>query len=114
MPKFLVIGYGRDIQIMKHGTFCLCVHCVVEGIRFEWPLHSICKGLRMKFSRLAVAAAAGSLVLAPVAVTAQTNSNEDAGGSDVVRAAIIAAIAAVGMVTLLVTEDDDEERPVSP
>lgn len=66
----------------------------------------------MKFSKLALAAAAaGSMAIAPVAANAQ-ESSEMGGGSDIVRGAIVAAIAGIGMVILLAT-DDDEDMPVS-
>ena len=66
----------------------------------------------MKFSKLALAAAAGSLALAPVAATAQTSYDDD-NGSDLVRAAIVAAIAGIGMAVLILTDDDDDDAPVS-
>lgn len=66
----------------------------------------------MKFPKIALAAAAGSLALAPVAVTAQETYDDDTG-SDIVRAGIIAAIAGIGMAVLLLTDDDDDEVPVS-
>lgn len=67
----------------------------------------------MTLKNIALAAAAGSLALAPVAVTAQETAYEDDGGSDIMRAAIIAAIAGIGMAVLLLTDDDDDENPVS-
>lgn len=66
----------------------------------------------MKFPKIALAAAAGSLALAPIAVSAQDAAYDNDGGSDVVRAAIIAAIAGLGMAVILLTDDDDE-NPVS-
>ena len=66
----------------------------------------------MKFPKIALAAAAGSLALAPIAVSAQSAEYDDGGGSDLARAGIIAVIAAVGMAVLLLTDDDDS--PVSP
>lgn len=67
----------------------------------------------MKFPKIALAAAAGSLALAPIAVSAQDAAYDNDGGSDVVRAAIIAAIAGLGMAVILLTDDDDDENPVS-
>lgn len=67
----------------------------------------------MRLKNIAIAAAAGSLALAPVAVSAQEAAYDSDTGSDVVRAAIIAAIAGIGMVIIAVTADDDEEVPVS-
>ncbi|MEE4209917.1 MAG: hypothetical protein V2I43_11680 [Parvularcula sp.] len=67
----------------------------------------------MKFPRTAIGAAAGSLALAPIAVSAQGAPNDGDRGSDLARAAIIVAIAGAGMGVLLLTDDDDDERPIS-
>ena len=66
------------------------------------------KDYTMKFPKIALAAAAGSLALAPVAAYAQ----DDDDGSDIVRAGIIAAIAGIGIAVLLLT-DEESDIPIS-
>lgn len=77
-------------------------------------IRPIRKGRTMRLKKIALAAAAGSLALAPVAVSAQESAYDDDGGSDIVNAGIIAAIAGIGMLVLLLTDDDDDDIAVSP
>lgn len=77
----------------------------------------------MKIRNIIFAAAAGSLISAPVALQAAETatptraampaSGESELGGGISAAVIVAALAAVGMLALILT-DDDEDEAVSP
>ena len=78
----------------------------------------------MKIRSLMFAAAAGSLISAPVALQAATaapldrasmpaGEESDLGGG-IGAGLVIAALAAVGMLALILTDDDDDDIAVSP
>jgi hypothetical protein len=78
----------------------------------------------MKIRNLMFAAAAGSLISAPVALQAANaapidrsampaNAESDLGGG-FGAGLVIAALAAAGMLVLILTDDDDEDEAVSP
>jgi hypothetical protein len=75
----------------------------------------------MFLRKLALATAAGTLAILPVAAQAMpvertsapvVDQSELAGSGEFLNAIIIIAIAALGMAALLISDDDD--RPVSP
>ncbi|OBX17971.1 hypothetical protein A9995_13540 [Erythrobacter sp. QSSC1-22B] len=78
----------------------------------------------MKTRNLMFAAAAGSLISAPVALQAATAapvdrssmpaSDESELGGGIGAGLVIAALAGAGMLVLILTDDDDDDVAVSP
>lgn len=79
----------------------------------------------MKIRTIMFAAAAGTLVTAPVALQAAnatslerssmaTSDESELGGGGFGPAIIIAALAAAGMLALILTDNDDDDFAVSP
>ena len=78
----------------------------------------------MKIRNLMFAAAAGSLISAPVALQAANaapldrssmpSSEESELGGGIGAAIVVAALAAAGMLALILTDDADDDLAVSP